>query len=345
MINPNEYLSHIIILVPATTALLSSVVMAISMHDSQTHVEVRQKRTAIYFFLLTFLYSGCIYFYEFVPEIYSSVFFVNFLIFSLCQVSFHRIVFLFTSADENEHFSRYHYLAAVLATLLCLSLYESRALRVLLAVIFMSTYMMMSFYRLYHYHKQVTELKTLIYNPNRWLLSIIFFCFISVFASLVVLYVPREVFGQSPWSIFASISMTYLCIELCYHMVVRKYQFYLLTNTEKQLSRKLYHGEINQFIFERYIQKEKPYLNSDFRITDVVKALDVNRSLVSRFVNQTYGVNFSRYVNRCRLQELHTLLHLPSNTGKKPEQLAADAGFSDVKHYHRVRAQEKDIRL
>jgi AraC-like DNA-binding protein len=176
-------------------------------------------------------------------------------------------------------------------------------------------------------------------------MSIMLFCFMTALTSLAIIYVPRELFGQSAWSILGSISMTYMCIELCYHMVVRKYQFYLLTNTDKQLSRKLYRGEINQFIFERYFQKEKPYLNPDFRITDVVKALDVNRSIVSRFVNRTYGVNFSRYVNRRRLQELHTLLRLPGNAGKKPEQLAADAGFSDIKHYHRVRAQEQDILL
>jgi AraC-like DNA-binding protein len=74
----------------------------------------------------------------------------------------------------------------------------------------------------------------------------------------------------------------------------------------------------------------------------MVTEMDVNRTTLSQFVNQTYGVNFSRYINRLRLNEMQELLKMPESAGKRLDELARQVGFHDMKHYHRVRAQERN---
>ena len=51
-------------------------------------------------------------------------------------------------------------------------------------------------------------------------------------------------------------------------------------------------------------------------MTDLVEDLDVNRTVLSAFINQTYGMNFNRYLNRFRLRELDRLRSHPA----KPRQ-------------------------
>ena len=48
-------------------------------------------------------------------------------------------------------------------------------------------------------------------------------------------------------------------------------------------------------------------------MTDLVEDLDVNRTVLSAFINQTYSMNFNRYLNRFRLRELDRLRSHPAN--------------------------------
>ena len=56
-------------------------------------------------------------------------------------------------------------------------------------------------------------------------------------------------------------------------------------------------------------------------MTDLVEDLDVNRTVLSAFINQTYGMNFNRYLNRFRLRELDRLRLRPANQGKSVSSL------------------------
>lgn len=94
--------------------------------------------------------------------------------------------------------------------------------------------------------------------------------------------------------------------------------------------------------FELYFKEYKPYLNSYFRITDLIEPFEVNRTYISRFVNKEYGVNFSRYVNRCRLQKLEVLMALPSGKGKSIQDLLKLAGFGSYRSYMRAKLIEEE---
>ena len=97
---------------------------------------------------------------------------------------------------------------------------------------------------------------------------------------------------------------------------------------------------LNNARFQRYIRKEKPYLNPKLRITDVAAALNTNRSYVSSFINKEYGMNFCRYINRLRLEELDRLRTLPKNVGATNLELVLSAGFSSYRSYLRTKKEE-----
>ncbi len=99
---------------------------------------------------------------------------------------------------------------------------------------------------------------------------------------------------------------------------------------------------LNKRNFENYMKKNKPYLDPKYQITDLVEQLKVNRTYISRFINTEYGVNFNRYLNQCRLQELAILQRLPSNKNKELRELVSKAGFGSFRSYLRAKQSEEE---
>lgn len=58
---------------------------------------------------------------------------------------------------------------------------------------------------------------------------------------------------------------------------------------------------------EKYLEDRKPYLNPEFKITDMARDLVSNRTYISAFINREYGVNFNRFINSYRLKEVERL--------------------------------------
>lgn len=94
--------------------------------------------------------------------------------------------------------------------------------------------------------------------------------------------------------------------------------------------------------FESYMHTAKPYLDPLLKITDLIEPLKANRTVLSNFVNQTYGMNFNQYINHLRLTELRRLMQLPSNTEKKLSEVLPKAGFSNTRNYNRAVTAEQE---
>lgn len=69
-----------------------------------------------------------------------------------------------------------------------------------------------------------------------------------------------------------------------------------------------------------------------------------NSSYLSAFINQEYKMNFSRYINRLRLEELQHLRINPAHKNDNTIDLILHAGFSSYRSYIRVK-QTEDISL
>lgn len=89
--------------------------------------------------------------------------------------------------------------------------------------------------------------------------------------------------------------------------------------------------------FELYIESRKPYLNPDLKITDLVEHLGINRTYISSFINSYYNVNFSRYINLCRINEFNRLQKLECYKDKTKHELCEMAGFNSYKNFVRFK--------
>ena len=163
-------------------------------------------------------------------------------------------------------------------------------------------------------------------------------------AILLIAFLPSLV-GASQWLIW----LNALCIMaqeilLTYQVIRRQYLSYktsdLFPDNEKKagnnsLTAKQRHapdntrGQLNRRAFENYFSRQKPYLNPDFKLTDLAETMGVNRTVMSNFINQTYSMNFKRYLNLWRIREYQTLIKRPSNERKNPYQVMVMAGFKD----------------
>ncbi|MBK5720796.1 hypothetical protein JGH11_07910 [Dysgonomonas sp. Marseille-P4677] len=97
--------------------------------------------------------------------------------------------------------------------------------------------------------------------------------------------------------------------------------------------------ELDKKVFDSYFRKHKPFLNPQLTIVDLVEPLESNRTYISKFVNQVYGMSFSSYMNLCRLHEMRRLQALPSNKGKSEAELCLKAGFGKYRNYLYVKKQ------
>ena len=289
-------------------------------------------------------------------------------------VLFYNIVYYLTYLEDKRNFPVLNYLWPVptLAIILIaavrvsplgeeiftgLSLFErymeffifSSLLRFVMAVVYIvPTVLLLSrYYKQTVLQKTDTDRKYLSIKSSHWL--IVFF--ILSIAILLIAFLSSLV-GPSQWLI----RLNALCIMaqeilLTYQIIRRQYLSYKISDlfpanekktennnptTQQQPAPNNTHGLLNKKVFENYLSQQKPYLNPDFKLTDMAEIMGVNRTVMSNFINQTYGMNFRRYLNLCRIKEYQTLIVHPSNKGKNPYQVMAMAGFKDSRHFQRA---------
>ncbi len=201
---------------------------------------------------------------------------------------------------------------------------------------------------LYRYYNNATQSDSLVRRPAPWVIFLLILLGIMLVAGVVTAAIPRAMIRQSLWTAVTALAVVGQHVLLIYHIICRKYLLYAVVTPKREEvamgRRREHHGApLTRKVFEAYFRKEKPWLDSNFKITALVEAFDLNRNKIGAFINRTYGVNFSQYLNRRRTDELHRLQSLPENHGKRRAELVVQAGFTDGKHYLRaVRAEQAE---
>ena len=90
---------------------------------------------------------------------------------------------------------------------------------------------------------------------------------------------------------------------------------------------------------EAWMANEKPYLNPDFRLVDLMKVLPMNRTYLSNFINGEYGCNFFQYVTNYRMNEAKRLMR--EHPDMKLLEVAEHSGFSSAATFSRTFAKEE----
>jgi len=98
--------------------------------------------------------------------------------------------------------------------------------------------------------------------------------------------------------------------------------------------------ELPQGDFKKKIEKlfdeDKVYLNPDLNIWEVASLLGTNRTYLSGFINKTYNVNFSAFVNRYRVEEAKIVLAREEMDKYSLEVIGEKCGFGSYNNFIRV---------
>ncbi len=104
-------------------------------------------------------------------------------------------------------------------------------------------------------------------------------------------------------------------------------------------------GKLNYYKsrLEGYMQREKPYLQTDLSLNKLAELTDISRHHLSACINEGFGVNFNEYVNSYRISYIcheadPQLWHRLSVDG-----LAEEAGFSSRFTFSKAFKKEKGM--
>ena len=78
-------------------------------------------------------------------------------------------------------------------------------------------------------------------------------------------------------------------------------------------------------------ETEKPYLNSELTINDIVKVTFTNKLYISRAISQFTGRNFCQFVNYYRVY--HSIQIYRDNPDMKVIDMATQSGFNSTVSY------------
>lgn len=84
-------------------------------------------------------------------------------------------------------------------------------------------------------------------------------------------------------------------------------------------------------------KEEKLYLTDQITINDIAERLGTDRRYLSRFINERYGINFSRWISEMRIEEAKLLMEQKPDEGL--EWVALQTGFSSLSYFSKVFSQ------
>ena len=85
---------------------------------------------------------------------------------------------------------------------------------------------------------------------------------------------------------------------------------------------------------EELMEQEKPYLNSDLKMSDIASALGIHQNEISACINSNKGCSFSQFINGYRVAHAQQLLR--EDSGRKISQVGLESGFANNTSFYRV---------
>jgi AraC-like DNA-binding protein len=94
---------------------------------------------------------------------------------------------------------------------------------------------------------------------------------------------------------------------------------------------------------EDLVTKEKLYQQPELTLSDLAKKLGTNTSVLSKVINQSFGLNFNDYINSHRVEDVVQKMQDPNYSNQTLLSLAFDAGFNSKSTFNRAFLKFKGI--
>ncbi|AJW65099.1 hypothetical protein VO54_03673 [Elizabethkingia miricola] len=374
-----DLLKSIYVSIPTISSLTCGILFALAFRQELTKTERHIKKIlSFYFIFMSFewLYISIYTFYDDTLK-----YFIPFIIFifQIAEVTFYNFIKILTPLERNEDkHIKFHYIMPLILLLSSVVFIFSFFYTDLLSYDFISTLffpyasLLLIFYtvfytiiigkRIFLYKKETIQK----YDEKKWksmqwleLVLLLRAIFVILFLSRTLVYQVQMYSLEKYMYRLMTVLASAQYIIIVYYMLMRNYAIppsgilappkgtditneYYQPNDDKIIPES---PPLNKVEFERYYETQKPYLNHSFKIAELAEYFKTNRSYMSKFINNTYEVNFSQYNNLWRLREMDYLLTLPDYANKNRDELSLLAGFSNPRSYWRVKKWERETKM
>ena len=96
--------------------------------------------------------------------------------------------------------------------------------------------------------------------------------------------------------------------------------------TENTLETKLRH----------VIEDEEVYTNQNLKVLDLAKRLEISEKELSTYIHEAYGLSFTDYINRYRIEKVKSLLNTPDQHKYTLLAISEKAGFNSKSSFNAV---------
>lgn len=362
-----EIIRFVIILAPFFSDFTILLIIGLEYFSLEKKYKQKLNRLILYLFC-TLISSSSFLFYFYFPKVFA---YINPLVmfgFIMAQVFFYNFVFQLTILKEKEKFSKLHYIVpSILSiTLLILSLTtplnhqvetivnkgvidEPTFFNLLsnakfpIRLIFSLIYTILSFIRLIKYQKNVVN-----YSSNyeksslRWLVIFLILSVTLIPIPLLGTLLSREKFSGSWFTLIQIFILIFQYAFITFHVLKRNYTVFDQAKEEKGNEKKsivvdntdkLKKQYLTKELIDDYFKKNKPYLDCNLKLSDLVLMLKTNRSYLSSFINSEYKMNFSKFINSYRLNEYYNIKKEYKDLSD--DELVEKAGFGSYKNFLR----------
>jgi AraC-like DNA-binding protein len=348
---------------PLFTALTSMIIIFIANRVSVTDGVRKLTRRLLYYFLAVAVTWTGVFFYLFIPDSFA-VFYPVYCLGALCVpvllYAYIRQLIVCTKGEDSEVRRRGSVLLLYIplfgVTCFLVVLRRTMDLLPLVRSVFSMVYFVLTIRLLWRsYSDTQTDIKSRLI-PAGWVILMVVLMLVLVINPLILMFVSHKHISLLLIGLAALLISTQSGI-LLYNTICRNFELFRESRKIPQMVRKekvvslrtpdscSHHWPFTVQEFERMFQKNKPYLDPHLTLAAIAERMATNRSYVSGFINQTYGMNFNQYLNACRLQEFANLQALRSNEGKSSRELAMKAGFGNYQHYVRAKSANDKRRM
>jgi AraC-like DNA-binding protein len=306
---------------------------------------------------------------------YHPVFFFTLM---MDQVLIYRFVHIITSVRKRDRFNILHFVAPVALTAfltVCMLVipFEKRLyilyqtgdgmenwrygvlthLSGVAFIFFNAFYPVLGLHRIRRYRREIVNYSADMQRTSlNWLFILQILTLITIPVPLAGMLLNLEVFSNFWLSMQGVLPTFFIYPLLCYNLLSDNFE--IMTPDDDSLTDKSTGktGDtsdesspdkspvIDPKRFEKYLKDKQPYMNHKIHVSDFASALCTNDKYVSSYINRTYGMNFCRFINRCRLNELDRLRKAPQMKNRSNMDLILMAGFSSYRSYLRAKKEE-----
>ncbi len=359
-----EFLQYAGFCAPIISSLSCAVMLAIyRCYHGKREENILYRLLITYFLTISLLWAISLV-YVYCPRLYVCVNILYFIGLMWGQVVFYQFIYTLTRLPGEKRFPRVHYIIPLFivgvfagwSAFVPFEVQEQLVLsrgeavpgyeaysglftsRLVFRGVWNIVYTVLAWWRLLAYRHSIADYSS---NTDRsslaWVALLLLISFSLVPPSLLSVIYSKKVLISSVLLLLPQLLLVVQHAIVCYNMAVGNFVVIRYPEEDYPVPPEIPETETKRGKFERYMNEHRPYLNPELQISDLALVFRTNRTYLSRFINREYGMNFSRYINSLRFQEMERLRGDLSCAHLTEEERTWMAGFGNFRGYARMK--------